>query len=111
MKISTSQHRTAQVWSVLVLAARHQEIISYATIGKLTGLHQNGIHSYLDGIADYCNKKHYPELWSIVVNQQTGFPGSGGMNRGEELDILRKQQRVFAFDWLSHPCPQAQDFE
>jgi hypothetical protein len=111
MKDAKSQHRAAQVWSILVFAARHQEIVTYSTVGKLTGLRPYGLGTYLDMIADYCRKKKYPDLWSIVVNEKTGFPGTGGMEEGEELEILREQRRVFAFNWFSKDCPQAGDFK
>jgi hypothetical protein len=112
MKDSTTQnHRAAQIWSVLVFAARHQEIITYATIERLTGLPRYTQGPALDRISDYCNWKKFPELWSIVVNEKTGFPGSKGMEREEELDVLLKQRRVFAFNWLEHNCPQSTDFK
>jgi len=93
MKDATPQgYRTSQVWSILVLAAQHQKIITYATIQKLTGLPRNGLGSYLDLIGAYCNQKEYPELWSIAVNEETGFPGTGGM------------EGRWVWGWPESPC-------
>jgi alkylated DNA nucleotide flippase Atl1 len=112
MKNSTNQNdRAAQIWSILVLTARHQEVITYATIAKLTGLPSYALGPALDRIADYCRKKKLPDLWTLIVNEKTGFPGKKGMARGEELDILCNQHRVFAFNWFSQDCPQAEDFK
>lgn len=108
---TTQNHRAAQIWSILVFAARHQEIITYATIEGLTGLPKFTLGPALDRIADYCKKKKFPELYAIVVNEKTGFPGERGMEREKELDVLLKQRRVFAFNWLKHPCPQSKDFK
>jgi hypothetical protein len=112
MKDSTTQnHRAAQIWSVLVFAARHQEIITYATIEKLTGLPKFALSQALDRIADYCKRNKMPELWSLVVNEETGFPAAKGMGGAKELDILCKQHRAFAFNWFSHDCPKVQNFQ
>jgi hypothetical protein len=55
MKGATTQnHRAAQIWSVLVFAAGHQEIITYATVEKLTGLPKFAIGPALNRIANYC---------------------------------------------------------
>jgi hypothetical protein len=110
MKDSKTQgHRAAQLWSILVFAARHQEILTYSTIEKLTGLPRNGLGKYLNLISNYCKQRKYPDLWSIVVNEKTGFPGAEGMEDGRELENLRQQRRVFAFNWFSHDCPHARD--
>lgn len=108
---NTQNHRAAQIWSVLVFAARHQEIITYATIEKLTGLRKFALSQALDRIADYCAANKFPELWSIVVNEETGFPAAKGMGKAKELEILYKQHRVFAFNWFSHGCPKLEDFQ
>jgi hypothetical protein len=112
MKGSTIQsHRAAQVWSVLVFAARHQELVTYATIEKLTRLPRNGLGAYLNLIADYCKQKKLPDLWTIVVNEKTGFPAPEGKGELTELEILCKQQRAFAFNWFSHDCPRPEEFK
>ena len=110
---TTQSHRAAQIWSVLVFAARHQEIITYGTIDRLTGLNRNSLGIPLNLIASYCKRKNLPEIWSIVVNEETGFPGKKGMGEATELDILYKQHRVFAFNWhlKPYPCPRAKDFK
>jgi hypothetical protein len=112
MKDATSkQFRTSQIWSILVLAARHQHIITYGEIEKLTGLNRRNLRPYLDSIDNYCRRMKYPPLWSIVVKKMTRLPASGGMSKGEECKILSTQQRVFAFNWFSRRCPALEEFE
>jgi hypothetical protein len=110
-ELTAQGHRATQVWSVLVFAARHQEIITYATIEKLTGLHRTNVGPYLTLIHHYCAKKNHPLLWSIAVNEKTGFPGKVGMEDRSKLKILCSQRNVFAFNWFSHDCPHPDDFK
>jgi hypothetical protein len=105
-----AHHRAAQLWSILVFAARHQEIITYSTIERLTGLPRNGLGTYLDLISDYCKQKDYPELWALAVNE-SGFPGSEGMKPGKQIKNICQQRRVFAFNWFSHDCPHPENFK
>jgi hypothetical protein len=110
MKDATPQgYRTVQIWSILVFAAQHQEIVTYATIQKLTGLPRNGLKEYLDLIHAYCEPRKYPDLWTIAVNEKTGFPG---VKSRTQHKILCDQRRVFAFNWFKDGCcPQPKNFK
>ncbi len=38
----TNPERAQQLWSLLVLAARNQQVLSYEMIGQMTGVAQDG---------------------------------------------------------------------
>jgi hypothetical protein len=109
MVIMTRYQRAAQLWSVLVFAAREQHILSYELTGKLTGLPERAVGENLSPIQDYCKQNGLPPLTVLVVSEKTGVPG-GGFTAAQ--DILPAQARVFVYDWLSlRRTPTPEDFE
>jgi hypothetical protein len=62
------------IWAVLSLAARMQRVLTYGDIHDFTGVLAVGQAHPLHLIHLYCEKKDYPPLNSIAVNQDTGFP-------------------------------------
>jgi|ERR1017187_1414865 hypothetical protein len=103
-----NNERALQLWSVLVLAARHHEILSYHMIEKLTGIPKHAMGSYLDLVYNYCDSKEWPPLVILAVNERDGRPGTTFW-QGKDIDAL--QARVFVFDWLKHKPPTPQDFK
>jgi hypothetical protein len=96
--------RAAQLWSLLVLAARNQQILSYSMVEKLTGLPRQSIGRRLSSIQRYCLDEDLPPLTSLVVNEDEGVPGEGFV--GAKIDkIFRAQARVFVFDWFNVKIP------
>jgi len=59
----------------------------------------------------YCGKKNYPELNSIVVNHETGFPGDKYPDDKGTLGFLKERARVFTFNWAAKDKPRKEDFE
>jgi hypothetical protein len=105
--------RAAQLWSLLVLAARNQQILSYTTVRHLTGIATSGVGRCLGPIMRYCDHKKLPSLSSIVVNQATGLPGKNFMKwtTEEKLNIFEMQSRVFAYDWFRVHVPSSNELE
>jgi hypothetical protein len=109
--------RAAQLWSLLVLAARNQQILSYTTAEHLTGMDRRGIGKYgLGPIFWYCKAHKLPWLTVLVVEEGTGLPGEGFMGEakkeyGDAASIFQLQSRVFAYDWFKHKAPKQGDFE
>jgi hypothetical protein len=105
MKTLMKEHeRAAQLWPLLVLAARTQQVLSYTTVRRLTGIATVAVGGCLGHILTYCMVKKWPWLPSIVVNEPTGLPGESFMNAarkeyGNELDMFAMRSRVFAYDW------------
>jgi hypothetical protein len=104
----TEHDRAAQLWSLLVFAARNQKILSYHNLEQLTGLAQQGGGNCLAPIQNYCEHHRLPPLTSIVVNERTGMPSESLM---EAKDIFAAQARVFVYDWFAHKAPTPEDFQ
>jgi putative restriction endonuclease len=104
MKIN---ERATQVWSVLVLAARNQQVLSYAMIEKLTGIDKRAVGRALEPIQRYCKREKLPPLTVLVVNESTGLPSEGFT---EARDIFGAQARVFVYNWHQWKAPQPEDF-
>jgi hypothetical protein len=105
----TKNDRAAQMWSLLVLAARNQQILSYALVQKLTGIPKQGVGRFLDPIQSYCKRNKLPPLTSLIVNEVTGMP-SHGFTEATEKEMLGAQARVFVYDWFSQNAPSTKDF-
>ena len=101
--------RAVQIWSVLILAARTQEILSYEMVGQLTGLAPVGLGRTLGNVAAYCVAHKLPALTALVVKKETGVPAVE-LPGAKIPDIHAEQARVFVYDWLSHGAPKVEDF-
>lgn len=96
---------------MLALAARTQQILSYADVEGFTGIARQGLNHALGLIHDYCKRRGFPLLNSLVVNQETGLPGEGFPENMTPIQIKVEQGRVFVFDWAGHDKPRPQDFQ
>jgi hypothetical protein len=104
----TQYQRSMQVWSILVLSAINQKLISYETISKLIGVPTPGIGRFLFPILNFCQQNRLPPLTSIVISHVTGRPGEGFP---EELNIVESQSSVFVYNWLSREAPDAEQLQ
>jgi hypothetical protein len=104
----TNPQRAAQLWSLLVLAARTQQILSYTTVERLTGLPKFALGPVLGRVAWYCKRHDLPPLATIVVNEADGIPGY--LQREDGTALLRHRSRVFVYDWLGKQTPSEEDF-
>ena len=87
--------RAAQIWSVLVLAARNRQILSYKLVSKATGLPMQ-LGDFLGPIAAYCKVHGLPQLTVLVVNE-SGVPG---WKYPGERPLYAEQAEVWSPDWL-----------
>jgi hypothetical protein len=132
----THEQRAVQIWSVLVLAARNQQILSYQLLESITGVPKSTVAPILGKVETYCDNHELPKLTTLVVNQKYGVPGylfpgyMGTPVRADDLehqetsedpnkklymdlfkmDLFKEQSRVFVFDWLTHGAPSDADF-
>lgn len=104
----TREERAAQFWSLLVLAARTQQVLSYGLMERLTGIPKQAVGQILGPIQEYCKRNDFPPLTSLVVNERDGLPSAGFT---EAKDIFGAQARVFVYDWLGHNAPSPEDFK
>jgi hypothetical protein len=104
----TTSGRAAQIWSILALASRNRQVLTYNLLAKLTGVARVGLGQCLEPIQSYCLLKELPPLTILVVSEKSGLPGDGFV---AAQDIPRTQQEVFAYDWLANGCPSPDEFE
>ena len=98
----TVSERAWQAWAVLALAARNRQILTYETLGKLTGMHAAGLGPILEQVQSYCLVEGLPPLSALVVNKGTGLPSPGFV---AATNVPLAFQQVFEHDWLTTPCP------
>jgi len=87
-----------QLWSVLVLSARNQQLLGYETLADLINL-PNQMGNFLGPIAKYCEKEKLPQITSIVVSQKTGTPGK--YYPGKPAEAAKDQAMSFVYDWMA----------
>ena len=104
----TTHQRAAQIWPVLALAARNRQILTYHILARSIGMPARGLGNMLEPIQSYCLIRKLPPLTILVVQKETGLPGSGF---SAVSDIPKNQVRVFEYDWLNHGCPSPEEFE
>ena len=105
-----ASERATQIWAVLAWAAKSRQNITYSQLAQATGAFTGGLGGWLEHIQSYCMINELPPLTVLVVQQESGMPGSGftGASAGE---LAKAQARVFAFDWLEHGNPGAEKLE
>src|ERR1700722_3258601 len=108
--------RAVQLWSLLVLAARNQQLLSYTTVERLTGIPKVAVGGMLGTISHYCKDRNLPWLTALVVGEESGLPGEGLLESakqeyGDDVDFFAMQSRVFVYDWFKEPAPKTEDFK
>ena len=106
----TRSERACQIWAVLAWAARHRQSITYSQLADITGAHRPGLGQLLEPIQSYCFLNGLPPLTVLVVQQESGLPGSGFSGATAE-ELGKVQMAVFATDWLAHGNPQPEKLE
>lgn len=101
--------RAAQIWAVLGWAASHRQTMTYQQLGQAVGMPPAGLGGMLDPIQAYCVARKLPPLTVLVVQKDTGLPGSG-FTAAQAVQVASDQARVFDFDWLAHGNPQPEGF-
>ena len=105
----TRYQRAAQIWSLLVCAARDRKTYTYGRLASALGMRGAGVMAPLLGpIMYYCLEQQFPPLTVLVVNRDTGLPGSG-LKTVENVNLDR--ETVFAHDWFRDAPPETRDFE
>jgi hypothetical protein len=94
--------RAMQLWSLLVMAARNQQLLSYSTVGQITGIPRQDFDRILEAILNHCERNNLPPITALIYR--------------DEIVILEQKAKdatvnIFSFDWLNHPAPSPSDFE
>lgn len=106
----TKSERASQIWAVLALAAKNRQTLTYSMLSKLIGVPAAGLGKLLEPIQSYCLLHNLPPLTVLVVQQESGLPGSGYTGSKAE-EFARNLMLVFDYDWFSHGNPQAEQLQ
>ncbi len=104
----TRAERAAQLWAVLVVAARQRQLLTYELAAQACGIPRAAVGGFLAPIQAYCQQQGLPPLTVLVVSEATGLPGEGFI---AAADIPGAQAKVFQDAWLSRHAPQPEDLE
>lgn len=106
----TRSQRAMQVWQILVAAAHNRQSLTYGQVADYLEFEGAGVLAQILGrIMNYCEANGLPPLTCLVVNQETGIPGSG---LSTVTDLPRDQEAVYRTNWYALLLPvQATDFE
>ena len=106
----TKYERASQIWAVLAWAAKNRQTLTYGHLSKLIGVPTAGLGQLLEPIQSYCLRKKMPPLTILVVQQDTGWPGTGftGATVDEYAEAYMK---VYRYGWLEHGNPQPEGLE
>jgi hypothetical protein len=100
--------RAAQFWAVLALAARNRQILTYQMLASFVGMPMVALGGMLDPIQTFCQKKKLPPLTVLVVQQESGLPGTGFI---AAADIPRAQADVFNYNWIEFGAPNPENIQ
>jgi alkylated DNA nucleotide flippase Atl1 len=102
--------RASQIWAVLAWAAKNRQSLTYGHLAKLIGVPTAGLGQLLEPIQSYCIAQGLPPLTVLVVQQESGLPGSG-FTGASASQFASAQAEVFAKDWLEYGNPQPDKLE
>jgi hypothetical protein len=99
------------LWPLLLLAARNQQILSYAEVEGLTGIIAVSLGKPLGLIDAYCQRNGFPRLNVLVVSRDEGLPGKAlPKPKLNAQKVMIEQSKAFVFDWHAKPKPRRADF-
>ena len=106
----TKSERACQIWGILAWAAKNRQSLTYGHLSKLIGVPTSGLGQLLEPIQSFCIIEKLPPLTILVVQQDSGFPGSG-FTGAKASEFAEAQMKVFDFDWLHYGNPQPEKLE
>lgn len=106
----TRSERASQIWAVLAWCATHRQNITYSQLAQATGAFTGGLGQLLEPIQSFCLLKSLPPLTVLVVQQESGLPGSG-FTGASASELASAQSKVFTFNWLEHGNPGPEQLE
>ncbi len=105
---NTLENRALQIWQVLIGFAYNRKITTYGEIADI--LHYDGagvLDRQLGHILHFCAQNKLPPLTVLVVNAETGLPGSGF---DTPSDLHSDREFVFNYDWFNLIPPTPSEF-
>lgn len=105
----TRSQRAMQVWQILICAAHNRQSLTYGQIADYLEFEGAGVLAQILGlIMNYCKARGLPPLTCLVVNQESGIPGSG---LSTVADLPRDREAVYKTNWYALTPVQIADFE
>jgi hypothetical protein len=100
-----------RLYQILIgYAARHQTI-SYLDLARLIGWKSGRpLGKPLGYLMFWCQKNKLPPITAIVVDRNSGIPGTG-FTAATAGKVPRAQQEVFKKDWYALYAPTAKELE
>jgi len=109
-QFSSASARALQVYLVLIGCAANQQVLTYARLAELVGLHTPAwLFASLERLADWCQKEGLPPLTSLVVAEDTGVPGNN--YRLPLHELAAQQNRARKFNWYAIVPPTMAELE
>jgi len=102
--------RACQIWGILAWVAKNRQSITYGHLSKLIGVPTAGLGQLLEPIQSFCILEKLPPLTILVVQQDSGLPGSG-FTGAKASEYAKAQMEVLEFDWLDYGNPQPEKLE
>jgi hypothetical protein len=63
----TRKQRSQQLWSILVLAARNRQVLTYEIISQACRVPAPSLGDFLRPIQQYCSENNMPPLTSMQI--------------------------------------------
>ena len=102
--------RACQIWGILAWVAKNRQSITYGHLSKLIGVPTAGLGHLLEPIQSFCILEELPPLTILVVQQDSGLPGSG-FTGAKASEFAKIQMEVFNYNWLDFGNPQPEKLE
>ena len=102
--------RALQAYLVLIGAAWNRQLLTYGGLSRDQMKYGQGgvLSGPLSCIMGWCHEEGLPPLTVLVVNEETGLPGSGLTSVS---DFPAAMQQVFRFNWFSIKPPTEAELE
>lgn len=102
----TNPERAAQIYHLLIAAARHRQALTYKIVADTTGAFPANLGYLLGYLMRWCQQHNLPPLTVLVVQSHTGKPGEGLLT---STDHDADRERVFNYPWYSIKPPLPAD--
>lgn len=102
------ENRALQIWQILIGFAFERKITTYLEVADILGYKGAGtLDRQLGHILHFCSQNGLAPLTVLVVNSETGLPGTGFVTVG---DLNRERENVFNTDWFDIIPPTPEEF-
>ncbi|NBF11466.1 hypothetical protein [Pseudomonas sp. Fl4BN1] len=100
--------RAMQIWQILVSKSHNRQIMTYSNLAELLGYNGSGtLGRQLGHIMFFCEQNSLPPLTVLVVNSESGLPGSGFQH---ESEIPALRESVYSYNWFNLIPPSEADY-